>query len=988
MSKDRSVSEANVHLNLGFTPAESRYVIHPAALDALSQFSIIASHSSFSSKLKRSFMPVSIEKIAIRPPSRHDMETPALLEAIGKTNGAGRLAADLWMMGASNKPLVHVRNLQLVALEPLVTLENASTLQGTSSPFTRIVWKPDFDYLNSVNVASLYPLVVLDKTSASLLLNELALHQLIQFHTTQPQFFEEISKQPYHLQCFLKWTISKIRMARGNHEQSIQAIFGYSSTERAEKIQTLSSTLNSNSYESRTMCQIYANLPSILSGDKSGIQVTLQDNLLSKMYESGQIIKEGNRRLAAITNLLSHKGPNLRILEVGAGTGSATSEILSALRGESVYRRYKDYVYTDITPSFLRPAEERFGMFKGLRYKTFDMQKPASDQGFQEDFDLVIASNVVHASSDVLATMRNLRSVLKTGGKIILLEITQPALFAGLLLGTFSDYWNGGLDPNFPRHDGPFLDKQTWKTLFTQAGFSGIDFILDDYAAQPSSTVIVGTAIAACGLPGQIEVPKVDGLTIIYRNTPTRLVSAFERFAKLKRFPLDVTSLSSPQPARYAQQLFLAETDAPLFSDINSIEWLKLRTTLQKATHLLWVTNGGLISGREPLFSIIEGIVRGLKTEKQRLRISTIDLDERLDSGPLDEVCGTIHGLLNRLCDDGLDGYTLNYRQKDGIMYRSSLQPDNVLNEDWRSRRKEQMITESLALENLQDIGLSLESTKSGSLSTLFFEPDPAFNKALPEDFVEVLISATDVNSSAIVALKGDSDFKDVFNGCSGVINRVGDEVSGLNPGDRVCGVAFGAFGNYARMKASFCQKVDMCDSFAEMATVPIACCSAAYGLINLARLAQGETVLVQADKDGVAWAAVQISKFCGAEIFVTVSTAEHKKELLKAGLGLEEDHVFWLRGGDIASSILDKTGGKGVDVIFSNSQDEVQEIHWQCVNVFTRFIRLESQAQPYREFDMRILQRKNATISSFNLEAVAEAKPALIARYKVTLQV
>ena len=981
-SKGRNIMEANIHLGLGLSPAESRYTIHPTALDAFLQSSIIASHSALSIQLKSRFMPVSFESIAVRPHSQLDLETSALVQATGRKEGGRRLVADLWMKDASNKPLVDVRNLQLVAPDPLISPQDASTPPGTHLPYTRMIWKPDFDYLTSTNVAGLYPPLVLDKTSVAPQLNNLALHQLVQFYTTYPKYFENISQQPSHLKHFLEWTVSKIQLARADQYQKISDVIGQSTTERAEKIQTLCSTLNPYSAESRTMCRIYDNLPSILSGEKSGIQVALQDNMLSEMYESGQIIHEGNRRLAAITSLLSHRKCDMRILEVGAGTGSATSEILPALKGDSLYRKYSDYLYTDVTPSFLRSAEEKFRMFKGLKFKTFDMQNPASDQGFEGNFDLVVASNVVHASSDILAAMRNLRAVLRPGGKIILLEITQPALFTGLLLGTFSDFWNGSLDPNFPRHDGPFVDKESWKKLLVQAGFSGIDFMLDDFAVQPSSTVIVGTATAACCLPVQVDAPKVDGLTIVYRNTPTRLLSIFEHFAISKGLPLDITSLSNSHPAKYTQLLFLADTDAPLFSDVNSDEWLKLRAILQQATCILWVTNGGLISGRQPLFSIVAGFVRALKTERHNLRISTLDLDHDLDSGSLDDICNTIYNLLKKIREDDIDDYNLEYRQKDGVMYRSSLQPDDVLNRTWRSKGQKLMNTESLQLESLKDTALSLE-VDSGSLTTVSFKPAAVFNEPLSDYCAEICISAIDMGSDAITALKGNCNFNEILHGFSGVIRHVGRKVNDLIPGDRVCGVALGIFGKIARIEASFCQKVTMSTSFEEAATVPIPFCSAAHGLINLARLAQGESVLIHAGNDGVIWAVFQISKLCGAEIFVTVSSKEYKQELLNSGLGVQEDHVFWLQEGNIAESILDRTGGKGVDVIFSCVHDEMADIYWQSVNAFPRLIELQRKNSPHRQFDMRMLQGKGVTISSFNIEAVAQAKPAIIKRYK-----
>ena len=88
-----------------------------------------------------------------------------------------------------------------------------------------------------------------------------------------------------------------------------------------------------------------------------------------------------------------------------------------------------------------------------------------------------------------------------------------------LLQGTFSDFWEGRNDPNFPRQDGPFMSVLTWNTILLQSGFSGIDFSLDDYLDQPSSTLLISTAIEQT-LPKQLTSHPIDGYTIV-RRTPT-----------------------------------------------------------------------------------------------------------------------------------------------------------------------------------------------------------------------------------------------------------------------------------------------------------------------------------------------------------------------------------------------------------------------------------------------------------------------------------
>ena len=380
------------------------------------------------------------------------------------------------------------------------------------------MWKPEFDLLDDSTVAALYPTVTLDDDGVIPALNHLALHQLIHFRSTHPEIFQKGSKVP-HLQRLLDWTNEKLTIAQEYPSSAARQILGYDDVHRAKEIDRLSALLKPRSSESRLMCHLYRNLPAIYSGEKTGIQVALQDNLLIENYESGQVYKEGNRRLASMLALLGHQTPGLKILEVGGGTGSATKEILPALQGNTLWRKYVEYRFTDTTTSFLAQAEEKFQGFGGMTYGAFDMEKSGSIQGYEPEWDLVVASNVIHATSDIKATLLNMRSVLKPGGKMVLLELTQSQLSAGLVLGTFSDFWKGDLDPEFPRFDGPFLSKSMWRSVLPKAGFGGADFFLDDYTGKNlSATVVCATAIEpALPVPAAlISVPS--GITLVCKN--------------------------------------------------------------------------------------------------------------------------------------------------------------------------------------------------------------------------------------------------------------------------------------------------------------------------------------------------------------------------------------------------------------------------------------------------------------------------------------
>lgn len=93
--------------------------------------------------------------------------------------------------------------------------------------------------------------------------------------------------------------------------------------------------------------------------------------------------------------LLSHKNRNLRILEIGAGTGGATIVVLDALTSAFEERMYSEYHYTDDSAGFFVNAKvDRFQNAGNIKYNVLDISKDPLMQGFEEgSFDLIIAMN-------------------------------------------------------------------------------------------------------------------------------------------------------------------------------------------------------------------------------------------------------------------------------------------------------------------------------------------------------------------------------------------------------------------------------------------------------------------------------------------------------------------------------------------------------------------------------------------------------------------
>ena len=79
-----------------------------------------------------------------------------------------------------------------------------------------------------------------------------------------------------------------------------------------------------------------------------------------------------------------------------------------------------------------------------MNYKKLDIGKRPLTQGFTPGrYDLVIASNILHATSDIENTIRNVRELLKPGGRFVLLEITKLQAHLNVSFGGLPGWWAG-----------------------------------------------------------------------------------------------------------------------------------------------------------------------------------------------------------------------------------------------------------------------------------------------------------------------------------------------------------------------------------------------------------------------------------------------------------------------------------------------------------------------------------------------------------------
>lgn len=221
---------------------------------------------------------------------------------------------------------------------------------------------------------------------------------------------EDIEKMAPHHQIYVNYMKRQCELGKAGKLpcQSSEWALANEATE-AEVL----SRVGKASLEGEMMCRINDNMPGILLGEVDAWEVMSRDNLLNNMYRYGLSDERTPAIQCEYIKRLSHKRP-LRILEVGAGTGSATSRILSSL-GPNVAGRLQKYTYTDISGSFFETASEEFKDWKSMmEFKVLDIEKDPSKQGLEEgSYDLVVAFQVLHATSSIGTTLANCRKLLR-----------------------------------------------------------------------------------------------------------------------------------------------------------------------------------------------------------------------------------------------------------------------------------------------------------------------------------------------------------------------------------------------------------------------------------------------------------------------------------------------------------------------------------------------------------------------------------------------
>ena len=174
--------------------------------------------------------------------------------------------------------------------------------------------------------------------------------------------------------------------------------------------------------------------------------------------------------------------PEFRILELGAGAGSATTIFLRSLDRRGLLPRVTQYLCTEPNAFFRRRAQRDLSARSSslpMEWSALDIDSSWQRQGVEPaSFDLIYGVNVLHVARDLRFSLEEARRSLTRSSWLIIGECVRPApdqpIYAELVFQILDSFTEVTLDPQF-RPNAGFLTGRNWNEAFRRAGFRNVE---------------------------------------------------------------------------------------------------------------------------------------------------------------------------------------------------------------------------------------------------------------------------------------------------------------------------------------------------------------------------------------------------------------------------------------------------------------------------------------------------------------------------------
>jgi acyl transferase domain-containing protein/NADPH:quinone reductase-like Zn-dependent oxidoreductase/acyl carrier protein len=701
-------------------------------------------------------------------------------------------------------------------------------------------------------------------------------------------------------------------------------------------------------------------LADVLAGRESAetaVPAEHRRRVFARLSAGTPLLADVGRALADAARLALERlpaGRRLRILEVTPVRSELAPRIARALDPSRC-----DLVVGCTSEIALGENEEAFDRATGLeaRLLRIDASEGEQDTAQLGVFDIVIAGDGFLCARDADAALARAARLVADDGALMLLA-ERPSRWTDLVFGVDPAWWTGAPEGAHSRLRAP----AEWSALLERHGFSA-PAVLPEFPEVESGAYLLiarrvgrrneGAAVpepgtwvfvqersgysSALGAALQAELRALGQRVVEVLPGPERLldVDFVSGLGAVSETHGEITAivhllgLGGEDAARRPQamldwQVARAMSVAGMLQACTTLGikpacWL---VTARATAHLVPHAGIDLRSGDDGVAeALLWGFGRTAANEHPDLRLRRVDLAEphRLER----MVAGLVGELLQ---PDDEDEIILTEAGRHTLRL-GGLAPPAAAREPSHPR----------------DI-VRLDFAAPGPLKNLVWRPDRLRAPGAGE--VEIEVRAAALNFRDVMYAMGllaDEAVENGFAGAgmgmdvSGVVSAVGSGVTEVAPGSEVVAFAPAGFATRVVTSAGAVVAKPAEWSFEAAATVPTAFFTAYYALHHLARLREGERVLIHGAAGGVGIAAIQLAKLAGAEVFATAGTPE-KRDFVRL---LGADHALDSRSLAFADRIVELTGGEGVDVALNSLAGEAMVRSLRVLRPFGRFLEL-----------------------------------------------
>lgn len=955
--------------------AESPYPLHPASLDGAIQLGLIACHGGRPSEASTALVPVQLSRLYLSNDIDNIAGDTCTVVARGERRGIRGANLGLQMLGPNGEVLLNLDNLRCISYSSAAKPADRTF----SSPFTRLVWKPDIRTLSNRQARQIYPppKANVERSPSWAITNKLAHFVILSMY----QSFGKLQDGPKpsgDVGHFFGWIQRK---GQNDHSELMEEARNLVSKGLLlQKIEELVYQAP-DVMEVKIAKLLHDNMADILYERKTALDVIISEGLLTPLYQSGLLMTGIYPQLYHVLAGLAHSNPNLRVLEIGGGTGGATRIAMKAFNGPNGIKAYRDYTFTDISAGFLSGARESMADLRDMNFSVFDIEGDPVDQGYVEQaYDLIIACQVLHASSNMRRTLKNCRRLLKPGGRLVLVETNQNFIVPGVVVGTFTGYWAGIPDG---RVDAPFQSLSAWDRSLREAGFSGLDVVLDDFPEPHNTTSVVLSTVS----PEVADPPRSTTVHVLYGGTTTpplveQISIELEQRGVIAKVGTLDEALNDLAPESRVVALF---DEKHLLINASEQELRIVQYLAWNAASLIALTSCGTVKGRNADGALIPGLLRVLRNENPASQYVSIDIDAvNFDVGNDDgrdlARCVVDHEfkLHQDIPSDDLEGNPKDceFSWQDGCMWVSRHVPDGGFHSQ-HGLDSRGMKPELRPLNSQGAVQAAFETP--GVLNSLFFMPYKELLHPLQPDFINVAVAAIGLNSCDLDHWTGRVDGNRLSSEYAGIVTAVGTAVDGLEVGNRVYGLGKGQFGNYTRVPAAFASKLRPGDNMVQMASIPLAYTTATYAFDYVAYLKKGQSVLIQSGTKDVGLASICLAKAKGADVFAMVETSEQASFLVDE-LAMPASHVILAPSLTALRRGAQRTRKGKFDVIIGTAPGELLHLFLQVLAPLGHLIdvtRVDTQTATAISLE---LLPYNASYCSIDPFIILDSDPAIAA--------